>query len=312
VVLTGFRALIVDDNATNRQLVHEQINCWGMPNDTAEGPVEALEALQRAADAGRPYDLVLLDMQMPGLNGLDLAKAIKSDLNPAITGARLIMLTSMQHKPQKQTLEDAHILECLLKPVKKKQLHGALVTALCLQPSRHNRTKDTTTFLINATPSAAAAQPPAEPAVATRSIERAVPTRPWRLLIAEDNRVNQKLAHRLAARLGYEADLVANGAEALRAVEQRNYDIILMDCHMPEVDGYEATRRIRTREGQSGRKGGRPVFIIAVTASAMAEDRERCLEVGMDAYVSKPIELDELQRALERFEALAEDGTKSF
>ena len=112
-------------------------------------------------------------------------------------------------------------------------------------------------------------------------------------------------------------DLTTFGEDSLRvlrAVEQRNYDIILMDCHMPEVDGYEATRRIRTREEQepSGRKGRRPAFIIAVTASAMAEDRERCLEVGMDAYVSKPIELDELQRALERFEALAEDGTRSF
>jgi signal transduction histidine kinase/CheY-like chemotaxis protein len=304
--LTRFRALIVDDNATNRQLVQEQINCWGMPNDTAEGPIEALEILRRGVAAGRPYDLVLLDMQMPVMNGLDLAAAIKSD--SAIAGARLVMLTSMQTRPPQEDLAGAHILECLLKPVKKKQLHGALVTALCLKVSETDQPRDRAAHTADPRPAPSTASGP------SRSSEPLVlvATRPWRMLIAEDNRVNQKLAHRLAARLGYEAHLVTNGAEALRAMEERNFDIVLMDCHMPEVDGYEATRRIRARERQSDRRDARPAFIIAVTAGAMAEDRDRCFSVGMDAYVTKPIELDELQRALERFEALAEDRLKSF
>jgi signal transduction histidine kinase/DNA-binding response OmpR family regulator len=301
--LSGFRVLIVDDNSTNRELVHQQIQHWGVANDLAESAVEALTLLHEAAREGRPYDLVLLDMQMPRMSGLELAMVIKSD--PVIAAAKLVMLTSMQSKPARETLEEAHILECLLKPVKKKPLHEALVNALCLQPSVRRYSRDNTSFQTSSS------QHSTETARMSRQFQ--APRKRWRILIAEDNRVNQKLAQRLVGKLGYRADLVSDGSEALKAIEGRHYDLVLMDCHMPEMDGYETTRRIREREAQATDSKVPPLFIIAVTASAMPEDRERCLAAGMDAYVSKPIELDELYRALERFENLAADvPEKSF
>jgi CheY-like chemotaxis protein len=235
------------------------------------------------------------------MNGLDLALLIKSDA--ALAGAKLIMLTSMQSKPPRETLEAAQILECLLKPVKKKQLKEAIVAAFSPQGPGKPPSGDTTSFASNP------ARSHPETAAPTRNTVQHAGTKPWRMLIAEDNRVNQKLAERLVARLGYEADLVSNGAEALLALERQRYDLILMDCHMPSVDGYDATRRIRARERQNTRDAQRPVFIIAVTANAMPEDRDKCLAAGMDAYVSKPIELDELERALERFETKAAENT---
>lgn len=286
--LSGFRVLILDDNATNRQLVHEQINCWSMPNEMAGSAAEALDHLRRATQAGRPYDLAILDMHMPEMDGMQLARTIKAD--PALASTRLVMLSSMHSKPDRRTLDEAGIVECLLKPVKKRQLHDMLCLVLANK--------------VAVAPAASAPARATTPA-GTRSVVPTAASGTWRVLIAEDNAVNQKLAFRLVQKLGCRADLVSNGLDAVRLFEAAPYDVILMDCQMPGMDGYEAARRIRILEQAAALQGRPSAHIIAVTANAMRDDREHCMTAGMDDYVSKPIEPDQLQAAFKRFEARA-------
>jgi signal transduction histidine kinase/DNA-binding response OmpR family regulator len=267
--LHGQRVLVVDDNATNRQVASAMIASWGLKCDAASTPAKAMELLRAAAARGEPYTIALLDYQMPDMDGLDLGRSIKSSKELAAT--HLVLLTSVAHLGHGARSRaigfDAH----LTKPIKPQFLHDCLVAAV-------------------GGASAADSPKPALPALACEW------SRAPRVLLAEDNPVNQKVAQRALERLGARADCVANGKEALASLRLASYDLVLMDCQMPEMDGYEATRAIRELEA-----GGSRLPVIALTANAMQGDRERCLEAGMDDYITKPMRLEDLATALERW-----------
>jgi len=262
-VLAGRRMLVVDDNATNRKVLGLQAGKWGMlPRDTG-APAEALAWLQD----GAAFDLAVLDMHMPDMNGLTLAADIRR-LRPRLP---LVLLSSLGRREAGDTegLFDAY----LSKPLRQSQLFDTLVGLLgddaAPQP----------------TPARAEGRTPLDPGLAERH--------PLRILLAEDNVVNQKLALRLLQQMGYRADLASNGFEAIESIERQPYDLVLMDVQMPEMDGLEATRRIVGRWVGAARPR-----IVAMTANAMQGDREACLAAGMDDYVVKPIRVDALVQAL--------------
>jgi PAS domain S-box-containing protein len=263
--LCNLRVLIVDDNNTNRRILEDQMQVWGIHAVCASGAQEALEKLQDPQD-GR-FDVVLLDMHMPGMNGITLAKVIKSDPNLART--RLIMLTSIGHLMDDQQLVKAGIESCLVKPVKQGRLYECLTGLRSPQAAPKNKPE-----------SAAPALPP-----------------DLRILLAEDNIINQKVAVAQLRKLGYTPEVACNGVEAVEASRRTPFDVILIDCQMPQMDGYEASRQIRSRESGAGVK---PVYIIAMTANAMQGDREKCLEASMNDYLSKPVKDSELRGALTR------------
>jgi PAS domain S-box-containing protein len=267
-VLRGKRILVVDDNATNREVVKRHALSWGMlPRDTGL-PRQALEWVRR----GDPFDVALLDMQMPELDGVMLACEIQSLLG--VKTVPVVLLTSLGRRSEDSDSSVA-FADRLTKPIKASQLYDALVRVLGAE-------------------TAAAAEHRAPSSDGEEgSAERA----PLRILVAEDNAVNQRLALLLLEKLGYSADVARNGVEAVEAVCSQRYDVVLMDVEMPDMDGLEATRRIH---GQ--RYGGKPPRIIAVTANAMQGDREACLAAGMDDYLPKPIRLEELDAALRRSE----------
>jgi two-component system sensor histidine kinase/response regulator len=278
--LFNLRVLVVDDNATSRQILHHQVVAWKMlPNSAASGQ-EALNILRTGAAEGTPYDVALLDVQMPEMDGFMLARAIRAD--PAIAGTRLIVLTSLGHTVTAEELRNAGIEAYLVKPVKQSRLFDCLADAA-------GKTR---------------------PAVVQS--EQSVSGRPLpgphmgkvRILLTEDNVINQKVVVGQLRKLGYTADSVTNGLEVLEALRRISYDIILMDCQMPEMDGYEATRAIRKLEQSSGQRcpWKSPVYIIAITANAMQGDAEKCLAVGMNDYLSKPVQSSKLQAALNRWQ----------
>jgi CheY-like chemotaxis protein len=257
--LKGRRILVVDDNATNRRILALQTARWGMVVQDTESPAQALAMLQAA-----PYDAAIVDMHMPGMDGAMLARAIRD------AGHRLplVLFSSLGRREAADTLFAAS----LAKPLRQGALFDTLVTVL---------TQDT------------APQPAA--AVAKARLDAEMATRhPLRILLAEDNVVNQKLALRLLSQMGYRADLASNGIEAIESIERQTYDLVLMDVQMPEMDGLEATRRI-TAKWQANERPR----IVAMTANAMRGDREACLAAGMDDYVTKPIRVDELVRAVQ-------------
>jgi signal transduction histidine kinase/CheY-like chemotaxis protein/HPt (histidine-containing phosphotransfer) domain-containing protein len=266
------RVLIVDDNATNRRILSLQMERWHMSPRATESPLEALEWL-RAGDA---FDIAILDMQMPVMDGLTLAREIQKLPSP---NARLplVMLTSLGRSEIKEDME--LFAAFLTKPIKPSSLFDALVGIFTGQPSR---TLDR--------------EAKGEPQF------NALMGQQWplRILLAEDNATNQKLALRILDRMGYQADVAANGLEVLEALERQLYDIVLMDVQMPEMDGLEATRSLRR-----SLPGMRQPHVIAMTANVMQGDRERCLAAGMDDYVSKPIRVEELVKALSRSRPLA-------
>ncbi len=277
--LFDLRVLVVDDNATNRQILRHQIVAWKMQKGSAAGGSEALKILRAAAAAGKAYDVALLDMQMPEMDGLTLAKAIKAE--PAIASTRLIILTSLGHIMTQQELKAIGIDAYLVKPVKQSRLFDCLVDVV-------GHTMADRVFVKAASPLA--------PLVDSSQGK-------VRILLAEDNSVNQKVALAQFRKLGFSAEAVGNGLEAVQALDDIAYDIIFMDCQMPEMDGYEATQSIRKREHEastSGRLKSR-VHIIAMTANAMQGDREKCLAAGMDDYVSKPVREADLRAAMERW-----------
>ncbi len=269
--LDGRRVLIVDDNETNRMVLHHQLASWGIQDHAVAGGAEALIALRDAARDGRPFDLAILDRQMPVMDGLMLARAIKRE--PAIADVRLIMMTSLGNIGDADEIAAAGVIVSLTKPVKQAQVRECLSRAL--------------------------AQPLGSPIAPPRTAPfTPVPHgRRGRVLIAEDNIINQKVALLQLRRLGYSADAVANGAEAVEALRRIPYDVVLMDCQMPDVDGYEATRLIRNEP-----HGARRVPIIAMTANALPGDRQKCLEAGMDDYLTKPIKIADLHAALARWD----------
>jgi CheY-like chemotaxis protein len=278
------RVLIVDDNEVNRRVLHKQITSWGMRDGSFSSGEQALEGLRAARQSGDPYHFAILDYQMPGMDGATLARAIKSD--PAIRGTVLVMLTSVGHWDTVRHTESASIDACLSKPVRQSQLFNTLATAW--SKKLHVAIAD-----------------PARPASRIADMKSVLAARsadwPIRVLVAEDNVVNQKVAVRMLERLGLRADVAANGREAVSMFELLPYDLVFMDCQMPEMDGYEAAGEIRRREGP-----GRHVAIIAMTADAMAGCREQCLEAGMDDFISKPVAMEALFEALRRWAPVKE------
>jgi two-component system sensor histidine kinase/response regulator len=280
--LFDLRVLVVDDNATNRQILRHKIVSWKMQKGSAASGPEALKSLRGAVAAGRPYDVALLDMQMPEMDGLTLARAIKAD--PALASTRLIILTSLGQVLSPAELKQAGIDAYLGKPVKQSRLFDCLVDVV--GPTHAERV-----FARSHSPLPAAPEGDLPGSI--------------RMLLAEDNAVNQKVALAQLKKLGHTADAVANGLEAIEALEDVPYDLVFMDCQMPEMDGYEATQAIRKREeteANAGRSKSR-VYIIAMTANAMQGDREKCLAVGMDDYVSKPVREADLRAVLDRWNA---------
>ncbi len=276
--LHGLRVLCVDDHATNLVGLEAHLRAWGMRVECVPDGVRALDQMRAAHQAACPYDLGILDDHMPGMDGLQLARAIKAD--PWLTSIRLVMLSSFGQGGHGAAAQQAGIGVYLTKPVRQSQLYEAIATAM-----------DMTT-------------PPPSTSLSTRArLAEAQAQVRARVLVAEDNVVNQKVAVRMLEKLGCRVDVVADGCEALEALERIAYDCVFMDCQMPEMDGYEATRAIRTRETQTGGH----VPIIAMTANAMLGDRERCLAVGMDDYVGKPVQSPDVLSILHKWTPLPVD-----
>ena len=282
---SNLRVLVVDDNASSRQILRHQIFAWKLQKGSAASGYEALRVLRAAAADGHPYDIALLDVEMPEMDGLTLAHAIKSE--PAIAATRLIALTPVGRAMAGPAMQTAGIDASLKKPVKQSRLFDCLVTVIGRTEACERGTPKSGTETIAKLSDGA-----------RHRLESA------RILLAEDNAVNQKVALAWLKRLGCSADAVANGIEAIEALQRIPYSLIFMDCQMPEMDGFEATQLIRKRELTTGQTcpWPAPVHIIALTAGAMQGDRERCLAAGMNDYVSKPVRLAELQSALERWQ----------
>lgn len=258
--------LVVDDNATNRFILEETLASWRMSPTPAEDGPTALETLRREAQAGRPFKLVLLDCCMPGMDGIAVAEAINAD--PDLAGTRVIMLTSADDCLGARRRHELGIAAYLSKPVSQSDLFDAMVSV----------------FSSSADGSASSPDSAAED----------VSVRPLNILLAEDNVVNQKVATRLLQRWGHDVTVAEDGLVVLEKVKDNHFDLILMDVQMPRLDGLRTTARIRTQETGSDRH----VPIVALTAHASAGDREICLDHGMDDYISKPIDRDELRRVL--------------
>jgi len=269
--LQGLRVLIVDDNATNRELLHHQVASWGMKDGSMDSGPAALARMREAAGAGEPYDVVLFDMMMPGMNGLELARRIKSE--GSIAGVRLILLTSVGLRGDAVEARRAKIDGYLSKPVRQSDLYNCLATVM--------------------------GRPAEEYVLVTRhSLSEKHPPLQGRVLLAEDNPVNQEVILAMVESLGCSVEIAADGVEALEKLATGERDLVLMDCQMPRLDGYEATIEIRNREEAAG---GRRIPIVALTANAMEGDRERCLAAGMDDYLSKPLKRDALRAVLEKW-----------
>jgi CheY-like chemotaxis protein len=268
-VLEGQSVLVVDDHETNRRFVQVTLAGWGMKPALATGAESAVAALRGAAAAGRPSRLVLLDAHMPGGDGLSVVERLRGD--PALDPGSIILLTSDLRAGDLQRCRALGIVRHLVKPITPSELLAALVQTLGDAAPR---------------PSASAA-PPAPPV-----------GRPLRVLVAEDNRVNQVLITRMLQKLNHVPVVCSNGLEALAAFGAQPFDLVLMDVQMPEMDGLSATGAIRQYEADHG--AVRRVPIIALTASAMQGDREECLAAGMDDYLTKPLRGEELVAALAR------------
>jgi CheY-like chemotaxis protein len=265
--MSGMPVLVVDDNATNRRILDESLTHWQMRPALAKSGPEALELLRQAARAGEPFRIALIDVQMPEMDGYTLCEHIRRD--PLLASTILMILTSGGQPGDNLRRRNLQVASCLIKPVKQADLWRAIMQSLGMPL-------------------------PAELSDA-HSRDRVTADRRLRVLLAEDNLVNQKLAVRLLERRGHEVAIANNGSEALQKLAARTFDVVLMDVQMPEMDGYEATVRIRREEGQTGRH----IRIVAMTAYAMKGDRDRCLEAGMDSYISKPVRARELFEAIE-------------
>jgi two-component system sensor histidine kinase/response regulator len=270
VNLTQARILVVDDNQTNRMVLTKNVESLGSRVDSVSSGAKALETLRNAHRSGDPYHIVLLDMQMPGMDGEQTARAIKSD--PSVKDVKILVLTSMGQRGDAIRLEALGCSGYLLKPVKQQMLFDAVVAVL-------GRNEDSA------------------PSLVTRHSLSEKRKQNLRLLLAEDNPINQKLAIVLLQKAGYSIDAVETGLQALEKVKANHYNAVLMDIQMPDMDGLEATRQIRTWE----KTNGQHIPIIAMTAHALPRDRDRCIEAGMDDYITKPLEPRVLMNALDRW-----------
>jgi CheY-like chemotaxis protein len=269
-LLTGVRTLVIESNAVNRSILLSQMANWGMLNQAAGSAEQAIEALTIAAERGTPYDIAIIDLGTPGMDGPELARTIRS--RQAITRVRLVMLTRRQ--TDLKEARNAGIDACLSKPVRQTALYECLVNLMAGQSRDESE----------AAPRAAHAG--------------RAPAPQGRILLVEDNLINQQVALGMLESRGYRVTVAANGREALDHHSSGAFDLILMDCDMPEMDGFEATREIRAREGGASSEH---VAIIALTANAMAQDRDACLAAGMDDHLGKPFSSATLQAMLERW-----------
>jgi two-component system sensor histidine kinase/response regulator len=268
--LAGLAVMVVDDNDTNRRILRQILLNWRMRPTVVEGAREALVILQRAQESGKPFPLVITDLQMPGMDGFALATRIRE--NPALAGATIVMLTSVGLRGDGARCRELGVKAYLTKPIKQSELREAILVAMNSQAGQKGR----------------------DTLVTRHSLREG--HRPLRVLLAEDNLVNQVLAKRLLEQRGHTVVVANNGLEALARLETATFDVVLMDVQMPEMDGFEATRAIREKE----QAGGSRLPILALTAHAMKGDKERCLAAGMDGYISKPLQITELFAAIER------------
>jgi len=274
--ISGTKILVVDDNATNRMLMITLLSSWGCQYETAGDGETALALLREATEQGEPFRVVLLDQQMPGMDGSELGRLIKAD--QLLESTLMIMVTSLGRRGNAAALEQIGFTGYLTKPVRQSHLFDCIVLVLCR-----------------------ADQIPADPlppVIEARHSVAESAKQGIRILLAEDNTINQKVAQALLNKLGYKADVVANGLEAVRSLELINYDLVLMDCLMPEMDGFAATAMIRN---EHSKVLNHAVPVIAMTANAMMGDREECIEAGMNDYLVKPVKKAELAEALEKW-----------
>jgi CheY-like chemotaxis protein/HPt (histidine-containing phosphotransfer) domain-containing protein len=276
--LADLRLLIVDDNPTNCRILTLQTSKWGMIPRGAQNASQALEWLH----AGEKFDLAILDMQMPGMDGLMLASEIRK--LPDATLMPLVLLTSMRVRAEAPEIAGAAFASCLTKPIKPAQLHEVLLRVVSGSKPVTKKTSGA---------------PKLDPALAQRL--------PLRILLCDDNAINQKVAVRLLQQMGYQPDLSANGIEALVALDRQPYDLVFMDVQMPEMDGIEATRQIRQRQHDHEQYPNykTSIIIVAMTANAMAGDREKCISAGMDDYLAKPVRPEEIRKIIERWGSAA-------
>jgi two-component system, sensor histidine kinase and response regulator len=293
-VLSDFRILVVDDNATNRKIFSYQLASWNVNHESAQDGMEGLSMLARASAAGQPFHLAIVDMQMPGMDGMEFVEKVRG--NGDFGGVKVLILTSSGERVPKRDQRRLGIAACLFKPYRQSVLYDALVDA-------------TVGGKIGRDEVESASDTQALRKVEKRSKAEATPNEeiegdkgpPLRIIVAEDNPINLKLALMMLEKMGYTADVAGNGLEVFEAICQKDYDVILMDCQMPEMDGFDATKKIREREaGQADSSPEKAIQIIAMTANAMRGDREKCLGVGMDDYLSKPIRKAGLLGALHR------------
>ncbi|MDA8130948.1 MAG: response regulator [Elusimicrobia bacterium] len=270
--LEGTRTLVVDDNAASRQIVTNYLTLWQMPCEAAQSAEEGLSLLNAAAAAGKPYQVAIVDMQMPGMDGRMLAGAIGRQ--PQLSGLKIVLQTSLGQEISREELSANGISVCVHKPIRPSVLLRAITAALSGETAQ-------------------------EPASSAPRKEPSPLSRYFRILLAEDNPVNQKVAMRQLEKLGYEASLAANGLEAVAAIKGSSFDLVLMDCQMPEMDGFQATREIRRLQADDQRR----IPIIAMTANALKGDKEKCIAAGMDAYISKPVRIEQLAEVIGRWDS---------
>jgi two-component system, sensor histidine kinase and response regulator len=272
-ILRGVKVLVVDDNRTNRRIVQGMLGRWEMKSVSVEDGAEALAQLSAARQAGEPFGLILTDMHMPNMDGFALVEQIRE--RPEISAATIMMLTSAGHRGDAARCQELGIAAYLLKPIRQSELREAIARVL-----------------------GAKEQKGAMPLITRFSVQDAAePGAFLRVLLAEDNAVNQRLAVRLLEKRGHSVVVANNGLEAVQALEKESFDLVFMDVQMPEMDGLEATAAIREKEKSSGQR--QP--IIALTAHAMKGDREKCIAGGMDGYLTKPIRPQELDEILEQY-----------
>jgi Amt family ammonium transporter len=279
VGLQGMRVLAVDDNAAYREILQNQLTSWGFEAVTAPHAEQAMIELRRAHASGQPFRIAILDYVLPGLNGMQLGAQIKAD--PALKDIHLLMLTAMQEPIDAAEIKRTGFTHCLTKPMRQSQMFDAIVETV-LEPD---------------------SMPGELMAKESETKPAAAGSRRAHLLLAEDNAVNQTVASELLLEAGYTCDLANDGNAAVEAVQKKHYDLILMDCQMPGMNGFEATEAIRKLEASGalgGPLGGARHPIIALTANAVAGDRDRCLAAGMDDYISKPIDPDVMIGVIEK------------
>ena len=267
--LAGLNVAIIDDSKTNRTILERYVTSWGMQGKSFESGDEALREMRRASTGDHQFEAAIVDLMMPGMDGASVAAALRSD--QALRDVAVILLTSAGKSGRPVPGADAE----MVKPVRPSQLFDVLQTVLA-EKSGHGRGRPDAIGPASMVPRA-------------------------RVLIVEDNAANQKVAVRMIQRLGFRADVAGTGGEAVTMIGRGHYDAVLMDCQMPEMDGYEASRQIRHNE-----RGGRHVPIIAMTADALEGERDRCLEAGMDDYITKPVKLHVVAAVLERWLATTE------